>query len=328
MSYHKLATTLLLVSLGGGALVAQQTRAPENDYLRRRAAAMPPSHDDSGNPIVYDCNIEPVEDVNVPATDPGVLVHQAMKLGARVEAEDVIARIDAREAESEKRIALYERDAKIKQAKNDIEIRYSKKAAEHAKAELESVLAANEGVDRAVPEPEVNKARLEAQRSVLAIEKAERDQELARLDAWTSQAKVDAAEMKIERRTIRAPFDGVVLEVHRDQGEWVNPGDTIVRLVRLDTLNVDGMIELAHHSPADVKGCEVTVIATAGKGREVRATGRIVNVRPEVIGGHSISVRAEIANRNEDGQWLIFPRMKSRMIVHLGTGGVAVGSRQ
>lgn len=309
--------------LSVGALLAQDPLT--RGYVPRDA---PPSHDDQGDPIVYNCVIDPVESIEVPATDPGVLVHQGMKQGSRVRAEDVIAKIDAREPETERRIAQYERDAKIKQAKDDIEIRYARAAAAFAKEDLEGVLKVIDDVEKAVTDVEVNKAKLDYERSRLAIEKAEKDQELARLDAWTAQARMDAAQMKIDRRTIRAPWDGIVMDVQREQQEWVNPGDTIVRLARLDALNVEGTVQLAHHSPAELAGCEVTVIAEAGRGRKVEATGRIVNVYPEVIAGQKIAVRAEVVNHEENGQWLIFPRMKSRMIIHLGTGGVAVGSRE
>ena len=116
----------------------------------------------------------------------------------------------------------------------------------------------------------------------------------------------------------------------RKQQEWVSPGDSILRLVRLDTLKVEGLVNASQYSPAELDGCEVTVDVPVSRGRVVQATGRVVFVDPILmrgVDGHVQKVRAEIANRQENGHWLLEPKREAAMTIHLGTGGVAAASR-
>lgn len=284
----------------------------------------------SGDPKISNCTVDLVDTIELPAPEAGVLVFQGVKEGAGVKSEDVIAKIDVSMQEMEKKIAIYEYNAAVKRAKDDIEIRYSRKASDVAKAEHEELLDAESRVPGVIPDPQMRKAKLDWERSILAIDKAGNDMKLAHLDALVARAKVDAADLAIQRRTVLAPFDGQVVEVYRHQQEWVNPGDPILRLVRMDTLRVDAWVFLADHSPREIDGCEVTIEALGPKGKVERATGRITYIRPILTrGGRSqkMMVRAEIANRTVDGQWLIWPNMTASMTIHLGTGGASVGQR-
>ncbi len=283
-----------------------------------------------GSPVIENCTVDLIDPVELPATEAGVLVFQGMKEGANVKSEDVIAKIDARMAEMQKRIAVYKFNAAVKRANDEIEIEYSKKAAEVADAEYQEMLEVQSRMAKAFTDPEMRKAKLDSERSVLAVEKAANDQKLALLDAYAAKGEVDAAAVSIERRTILAPFDGQVVKVFRRQQEWVNPGDPILQLIRMDTLQVDGWVYLEDYSPDELAGCEVTIEVPGAKGRVEKANGRIVWIDPVLTRGdrsQKMMVRAEIANRTKNDQWVILPNMRAKMTIHLGTGGQSVGSR-
>lgn len=53
------------------------------------------------------------------------------------------------------------------------------------------------------------------------------------------EAEVALERARIDRRTIRAPFDGVVAARLTEAGEWVEPGDTVIELVATNRLVVD-----------------------------------------------------------------------------------------
>lgn len=274
-----------------------------------------------GDPVFEGCSIELVDELDIPAEEPGVLIHLSAKEGSLVRAEEVLARIDAREPEVQKRGAEYALRSAVTRANDDIEKLYAVAAADVARQELAGLLESNSQRPGAIAQSDIRKAELEVTRSDLAIKKAEHDRKVANLEAWTKKVEVDMAQLSIERRTIRSPFDGQVVEVARDQGEWVNPGDMILRMVRLDTLQVDGFLLLDKHSVPEVLGCEVTVEVTVAKRQTLKAPGRVVGVNPEVLRGNKAIVRAEIANRQEGGQWAIYPKMQARMTIHLGTNG-------
>ena len=84
--------------------------------------------------------------------------------------------------------------------------------------------------------------------------------------------------LAIERRTVKAPFDGVVEEIKRKQDEWVQPGDTILTLLRLDTMHVEGAIEQSQYDPHEIQGCDVSVEVDLPAARKATVRGRIVKV--------------------------------------------------
>ncbi|TWT30242.1 HlyD family secretion protein [Posidoniimonas corsicana] len=290
-------------------------------------AEQPAARANNNAVVLNNCGVKLIDPVELPAPEAGVLIFQGVREGTRVKSEDVIAKIDTRMQEMDKKVATYKYHAAVKKANDDIEIRYAEKAKEVAVAELEEVEGVREKYEKAISDPQYRKAKLEAERSVLAIDKAANDRKLALLEAYVARGEVESAELMIERRTVRAPFDGEITKVYRHQQEWVNPGDPIARLIRMDTLEVSGEVSLNDYSPAEIKGCEVTVTAPSTHG-EVKAVGRIVSYDPNLhlgANGQHFTVRAEIANRSKNGEWVMLPNMTATMTIHLGTGGVSTG---
>ncbi len=276
------------------------------------------------------CAVDLVDDLELHATEAGILHFIGVKEGARVRAEDVLVKIDTSQVEKAREVAKYDLRAAVERARNDVEIRYSVAAEEAAEATVAELLETNQLVEKAVTEADLRQARLEHRRAELGVEKAQKDKMMAGLDAWTKKAEFEAAELAVERRTLRAPFTGIVIDQFREEKEWVNPGDPILRLVRLDELQVEGLVPIAEHSPAALDGCEVTVTVSAGGGRQVTATGRIVFIKPILVrgvGGQNAVVRAEVTNREENGHWVLLPKMNAQMTIHLGTGGAVMGAR-
>ena len=283
----------------------------------------------SSDPVINDCKLMVVEDIEVPAQQAGVLTHLGVKLGSRVSADEEMGKIDDDEAQMQLRVAKYAADAAFARATDEIEVTYSKAAAKVAKADLEMLEATNEQAKGAVVDTEIRRARLDAERSVLAIDKALHDQKLAKFDFYKSKAEVEAAEMKLDKLIIRAPFGGEIVDMLRHQGEWVNPGDPIVRLVQLDTLYVEGNLNIAEHDPREVLGCEVTVEVQVGKGRTERVKGRVIYTSPLVLGvrDRRYKIRAEIPNDLVGDHWQILPGLAASMQVHLGTADVNISRR-
>ena len=74
-------------------------------------------------------------------------------------------------------------------------------------------------------------AEREALESVLAEQvrgARPEEREVARARAEAAQAAVALDDLRIERRELRAPADGVVLDVHADPGEVISPGAPVV----------------------------------------------------------------------------------------------------
>ena len=291
--------------------------------VARAQEAAPTEPSSSADPVVTECIVEPAKDLRVSASEPGLLIKLDVEEGSRVEENAELGRVDDQQAQMQKTAAKYGMAQAKKQAEDDIDVRYATKA--HKVAEKEYEL--NQDLDRkrkgAVPFVELERLRLDAERAGLAIEKAGNDRELAKYDYWTKRTEFEAAEMAIERRTILAPCKGEIVKLFRQQGEWVNPGDPILRLVQLDTLYVEGEIGVKKFEPSQILGCGVTVDVAAGGGRSAKAEGKIVWVNPVAVwrGGEDYcwKVRAEVTNELVDGNWKIHPGVQATMTIHLGT---------
>ena len=151
----------------------------------------------------------------------------------------------------------------------------------------------------------------------MQIEKAQNDQLLAGFDAKTKRAERKAAEMALNWRTIRAPFGGDVVKTYVQQSEWVNPGDPILKLMRFDTLYVEGFVKAAEYDRWEVMGKPVTVEVTKARGKKAAVAGRIVHVAQMLEHGGVYTVRAEVANELFNDSWLLQPGGVARMTIHI-----------
>jgi macrolide-specific efflux system membrane fusion protein len=267
------------------------------------------------------CLVSLGDDVQVPALESGPLVEVLVKEGDFIQSKALLARIDDEQAQLQRFAAERELRAALAQAEDDISIRFAQASQEVSAAELQRSLDINRRAgQQTVSEAEINRQRLEKHRAELQIDRSRLEQRVALLTAEIKEAEVKASEASMRRRRILAPLDGMVADVYRRNGEWVNAGDPVLRLVRMDTLRVEGFVDAARHNPADVAGRPVRVFFTMAGGRRVELPGQIVFVSPEVQAGNKHRVRAEVRNRHEQGQWLLRPGMSVEMTVACAAG--------
>jgi multidrug efflux pump subunit AcrA (membrane-fusion protein) len=282
-----------------------------------------PSFAQVANPTIEGCLVKLEDDVKIGSKEPGVLVQLNVKEGSNVTKGEVLGTIDDSEALIQKNASAWALAAAVKKADDDVQERYAAVSADVAKKAYEIVLDANKSTTKAVTETEVNKLFLEWEAAKLSAEKAKLEQVLARYDANTKQAEFNAAKLGVDRRRIHAEFDGQVVKLYRQQGEWVGPGDPILRLVGLDSMLVEGAVDQSLYDPHELQNCEVTLEVQLARGRKEQCRGRITFVSPLVRLDGKYIVRAEVENREEYGQWLLRDGMTANMTIHLNTGGAA-----
>ena len=52
------------------------------------------------------------------------------------------------------------------------------------------------------------------------------------------KARVDQLAIELEKKIIRAPFDGVVITRHVDRGEWISEGETVAVIGKDDVIDL------------------------------------------------------------------------------------------
>jgi len=266
-------------------------------------------------PVIEGCLVSLIDEVEVPAREAGVVMELVIRQGAVVAKGDVLARIDDDQPQMEKRRAQAEHDQTLARAESDVDVRYSQKAQGVAEMAYRKAEDSHVRIPGSVTEVERERLKLEWQKTGLQIEQAELERRLAALDATSKGVEVEAAEKAIERRVIRSPLDGEVEEVFSHEGEWLQPGDPLARLIRTDRLYVEGYVDAARYNPGDVRDRPVTVEARLAGGRQESFSGRIFNVKPRMESGN-YRVVAEVENRQAEGEWLLRAGQFVTMTIH------------
>lgn len=270
------------------------------------------------DPVLERCLVSLVEEAKVPAREAGVLVELAVREGDTIRRGDVIAKIDDDQPQMEKRKAKAEHDQAVAKAESDVDIRFAVASEEVAAAEFKKAVDSHEKVPGSVTEVERNRLMLNEKKSELQIEQATLDRRLTALAAQSKEVEVLAAENAIGRRQIKSPLDGVVVQVFPHQGEWMQPGDPLARVVRADKLRVEGYVDSSRFGPEEVRERPVTVEVTLADNRRESFKGRIVFTSPLVESGGDYRVFAEVENRqaSDSKQWLLRAGQTARMTIH------------
>jgi RND family efflux transporter MFP subunit len=180
--------------------------------------------------VLQQCRIKLIDFAVLAADHPGILADVIPKEGDNVKAEQLLSSL--KDAVVRARLARAD-----KEASNDIEIRFSKKAEEVAQVELDRAEEANKIQKRSVPEVEVKRLRLSRDKSLLQIEQAELQFEIAKLTH-------DEANAELQAYQVKAPFDGIVTRVFKSKGEAVRQGDPIIELSSTKRVRVEGYVNV------------------------------------------------------------------------------------
>ena len=278
------------------------------------------------DPILNECLVTVKSEALVPADVPtpgAVLLKLIAKEGDPVGLQQELGQIDDRDPQMQKKLAEFERNSAKEQAENDINVRFATKSADVAKATYLEKKAANDKVFGTVTKEEMRRVGLDWQRTVLSIEQAKRDQMLAGITMNAREVDVKRASTMIERRQITAPIAGEVVEVMKHDGEWLNPGEPILRIVNFGTLRIDGFLNSADYDPQEVNSRPITVEVELARGRRVEFKGKVVYVSSIVETGGEYKLRAEVVNRRQAGQWLLLPGLTAKMTIHVNRAPIA-----
>ena len=270
------------------------------------------------DPVLDRCLVSLVEEAKVPAREAGVLMELVIREGDVVRKNDVIAKIDDDQPQMEKRKAQAEYDQALAKAQSDVDVQYSEAAEKVAEAEYKKALESHTKVPGSVTEVERDRLALNEKKSELQIDQARLEQRLAALAAQSKEVEVLAAENSIGRRLIKSPLDGVVVQVFPHQGEWMQPGDPLARVVRVDKLRSEGYVDASRFGPDKVRDRPVTGEVMLADDRRETFKGRIMVTSPMVESGGDFRVVAEVENRQDPNsqQWLLQPGQTARMTIH------------
>ena len=247
--------------------------------------------------VVDSALVTVIEEAEIPAKVDGVLAAVAVGEGQLIEGGAVVARIEDDEVRLTHERARTEFEIARKQAQNDLKVRIARKSADVARAEYKRAVESVEKYKKSVSETELDRLRLAAEKADLDIEQAIHEQETAQLTSRLKEIEMELAKQAVDRRAIVSPISGMIVQVNQHQGEWVQSGKTVVRVLRVDRLRVEGFV-LAKKLPGDLVGRWATLMIDLPGEPGAAFDGKITFVSPEVnaVSGQ-VRVWAEVENR-------------------------------
>jgi RND family efflux transporter MFP subunit len=264
-----------------------------------------------------------IDDVEVPAQETGLLMRVYAREGDLVEEGQPLVHLDDRKPQLTMQVADLERAAALARAEDEIEVEYALATLELAETELAKDQEINKRSPGSVPESDIRHKRLAVHRARLQIDRSRLDKHLAEVQAEVQSAAVMAAEETMRRCQIVAPFDGMIVDVLRQESEWVNAGEPVLRIARLNRLRVDGLLNAAEFNAQEVADRPVTVEVRLARGRRVQFQGQVVFVSPLVQAGNKYRIRAEVDNRLDGGHWILRPGLPTAMTIHVASSPAA-----
>jgi RND family efflux transporter MFP subunit len=277
----------------------------------------------SNEAIVDNCDIASIDSPELPASEAGMLTNLHVRDGQLVKKDMVLATIDEREAQAMYDVKRLDYEVAKQLAASTADLQNAIAAAKVAETAYNKYAIINERQKGAISELEVLQKKYEWEKAKLVIEKSREDAEGNRLTAESKKAEMDAARVALERRKIVAPFDGVVSTTYRQQGEWVQPGDPVVKLVAINRLRVTGRLDATVWSRGNIENRKVSIEVTLPGGAVRKVDGKIVSVSPVIDVGSVLPVTAEFETPMDGAHPLIYAGMTGRMTIHTNQPAVA-----
>jgi len=228
-----LAVLVILLSIGTQHSVAQTNLSPSAS----------PQLADTSEPSTFRLKgaiVKTPPAIKVPGLQAGLLTEVAIKEGGRVTQGQFLARIDPTETQLSLEQSKLDHQLAVMNANNSTDRDYFQKLLVVATAEVNRSIAANNRVNNSVPLAKLEKQRLEQERAALQLQQANRQLEIAKFRTGLTQSEIKTAEVKLAKTKIVAPVNGLIVNVIKQPGEWLQQSETVCEIVSVDRLRVEG----------------------------------------------------------------------------------------
>ncbi|MEM9587353.1 MAG: HlyD family efflux transporter periplasmic adaptor subunit [Planctomycetota bacterium] len=281
---------------------------------------------------VQQCVVEFSQQIEVPATQAGRVASVQVRLNDAITANQTLARLDDQQAQIQRRAAQLRVASAKSEAEDEVSERYAIKALEEAREELSMGQSAQQDVTGVIPLTQLRRMRLAVDRAELEVSLARKQRSQAGIDLALREADLSLINKRIEELSIASPIDGVVLALPRQPGEWVQAGQPVATVARIDRLHVHALVTSDTLGPHECQDARVRLswTDTSGKGNAGKPTtetivGKILSVDPQLLPGGEYRVHAEVINQQRSdspGVWKLLPGMEVQMRIE-SSGRVA-----
>lgn len=225
---------------------------------------------------------EPYRTIDVAAVEAGLLTNLLVEEGVSVEKQQPLAELHQDVLKSTLEIARLQRDAFGALRGAEAELRLRENLWRKLKELRLKEHASEEELRRAELEYELAQSRVLQAREQIEIKKVEHDR----------------AALQLAQRTIRSPISGVVIQIHKDAGEYLSPTDPVVlTVVQLDPLTVSFSVPVGQISGI-AQGQKIPLRIDGQKqprNAEVELVSSVINAESQTV-----RVKFKLPNPNKD----------------------------
>ena len=269
----------------------------------------------SGEIIADVATIKAIHKIKLSATADGMIEQLKVDEGSVVKKGDDILVIDSRVANADLEVAKQQLAAAVILEKQTANVDFSQKSYDLARDRYNSNLELYKKGSAGYSE--TRQMKLEAEKAGFSIDMALDEQKKNQLDRKIADEQLRASKIKLEMHTLKAPFDGEIIERIRDYGEWVRAGEPVFRFIHLNEMKVECYVPLSGISPNELRNAEMKISVRMSQVNQFETTAKVSFVSPEIESG-KVKVTAKLPNqKNLDGHWVLSDGMTASVVIVL-----------
>jgi RND family efflux transporter MFP subunit len=264
----------------------------------------------AAEPIVIDSALlRLTQQIDVPARAQGQLASMRVAEGDKVQQGAPLAQIDDTEAQLLQKKAALELDLQKAKVSNDVAIRTAQKTIEFHRAERDRLQQAATRLPGSISASELAEHKFSTVQAELKLEDAQHDHQVDLQTMALKSVEVELGKHNIEIRRITAPVNGVVVEILKHQGEWVEPGEKVLRIVSIDKLRAEGLVHVSK-LPANLVGAPVQISVDLPDKGATTFKGKVTFVSPEIS---PVNGQARVWAEIDNSSGLLRPGLRPKM---------------
>ncbi len=265
------------------------------------------------------CTISFIDDIMLPAKESGVILSLSVKEGDTIKAGTVVGKIDDDLFQQVLQQAKLRYELAADAAEDSLAIEAAEK--KYKVAAIEARKTSGLADKGSKSESDRLMANYTMEIAALERDKAIREQQKAGMEKKLEESRFLEAKKHVEGHILQSEFDASVIKIMKKPQEYVQKGEAVMRIARMDRLWVQGAIEITDLNPEEVRGKRVTVTVQRARDETATFDGVITNVGLERQGLTRYMVKAEVQNRPIDGHWELQPLSGAIMQIHLDKTG-------
>lgn len=267
---------------------------------------------DAGDITVNPVLIKVIEEVAVPAVQEGPVLAIQVTEGQVVQVGQTLIQLDDQRAKLKQQQAELEQKIATKKAGNRSGVLLAETETRVTNSSLQRALESRRRFPDSPSQAEVDEIELRVAQAKQHLEQTTQEFQLAELAKDLSTKNLELATFEVDRHQIKSPIQGAITEVIAKKGEWVRPGEPLVRVMRIDRLKVEGFVK-RDAITTSLLDRSVTILVEGAEGEKDRHPGKIVFVSPVVEpNDRTQRIVAEVDN----AKGILGPGLRARMIIH------------